>query len=83
MRRRPAVIILMLIIAVILPLPVWAQQKIVAPGFSPARAYVAASSPRHGGVRPTLRHTDPSASSGQALGCAVAHRNSVAIWREE
>jgi hypothetical protein len=30
--------------------PARAQQKIVAPGLSPARGYVAASSPRHGGV---------------------------------
>ena len=56
MRRRPVVPILMLIIAVILPLPVRAQQKPVAPGLSPARAYVATSLPRHGGVKPPLRH---------------------------
>jgi len=38
MRRRPAVTILMLVIAVILTLPLRAQQKPVAPGFSPAHA---------------------------------------------
>ena len=38
MRRRPVVTILMLIIAVILTLPLRAQQKPVAPGFSPAHA---------------------------------------------
>ena len=63
MRRRPAVIILMLIIAVILPLPLRAQQKPVAPGFSPAHAYVAASLPRHGGVKPPLRHADLKVSA--------------------
>ena len=56
MRRRPAVTILMLIIAVILSLPVRAQQRIVAPGFSPAHAHVAASLPRHGGIKPPLRY---------------------------
>jgi len=49
------------------PVPPEAQQKPVSPGLSPARAYVAASLPRHGGVKPPLRHADPSASSGQAL----------------
>jgi hypothetical protein len=39
MRRRPVVIILMLIVAVILTLPVRAQQKPVAPGFSPAKPF--------------------------------------------
>jgi len=38
--RRPAVTILMLIIAVILPLPMQARQRIVTPGVSPARADV-------------------------------------------
>jgi len=73
MWRRPVVTILMLIFAMILTLPVRAQQKNVAPGLSPAHAYVAASLPRHGGVPigsgqvpPPLRHADPSASSGQA-----------------
>ena len=45
MRRRPVVTILMLISAMILTLPLRAQQKPVAPGFSPARAYVAALVP--------------------------------------
>ena len=39
MRRRPVVTILMLIIAAILPLPMQAQQKAVAPGFSPAKPF--------------------------------------------
>jgi hypothetical protein len=39
MRRRPAVTILMLMIAAILTLPLRAQQKAVAPGFSPAKAF--------------------------------------------
>jgi hypothetical protein len=39
MRRRPLVTILMLIIAVILTLPMQAQQKAVAPGFSPAKPF--------------------------------------------
>jgi len=39
MRRRPLVTILMLIIAAILPLPMQAQQKAVAPGFSPAKPF--------------------------------------------
>ena len=56
MWRRPVVTILMLISAMILTLPMRAQQKPVAPGFSPARAYVAASLPRHGGVKPPLRY---------------------------
>ncbi len=36
-------------------LPAGGQQGSVAPGLSPARAYVAASLPRHGGVKPPLR----------------------------
>jgi len=53
--RRPVVTILMLITAVILPLPLQAQQKPVAPTFRSARAHVAASLPRRGGVKPPLR----------------------------
>ncbi len=52
MWRRPVVTILMLIIAVILTLPMRAQQKIVAPGVSPAQADVAAGF-SHG--TPTVR----------------------------
>ena len=54
MWHRPVVIILMLIIAMILALPLRAQQNPVAPGFSPARAYVGPSSagPRPNAVRP-------------------------------
>ena len=36
-------------------LPAWAQAKIVVPGFSPACAEVAASLPRHSGIKPPLR----------------------------
>jgi len=75
MWHRPVVTILMLIIAVILPLPMRAQQNPVAPGFSPARAYVAASLPRHGGVPmgsgqvpPPLRHADLKVSATTAGG---------------
>jgi hypothetical protein len=63
MWRRPVVTILVLIIAVILTLPLRAQQKPVAPGFSPAHVYVAASLPRHGGVKPPLRHADLKVSA--------------------
>ena len=60
MWRQPLVTILMLIIAMILTLPMRAQQKPVGPGLSPARADVAASLPRHGGVKPPLRNVGPS-----------------------
>ncbi len=66
MRRRLVVIILTLVIAVMLTLPLRAQQKIVAPGLSPAPAYVAASLSRHGGVKPPLRNVGPS-SAGPEL----------------
>jgi tetratricopeptide (TPR) repeat protein len=36
--------------------PAWARQKPVAPTFRSARADVAASLPRHGGVKPPLRY---------------------------
>jgi hypothetical protein len=65
MWRRSVVTILMLIFAMILTLPL--RARAVEPGLSPARADVAASLPRHGGVKPPLRHAEPSASSGQAL----------------
>jgi hypothetical protein len=67
MRFRKAVTFFMLATGLVFALSAWAQQKPVAPGFSPARVYVAASLPRHGGVKPRLRHADPSTSSGQAL----------------
>ena len=54
MWRQPLVTILMLIIAMILTLPM--RARVVEPGLSPARADVAASLPRHGGVKPPLRH---------------------------
>ncbi len=52
---RPAVAVLVLVNAMISAPPIRAQQKPVAPGFGPARADVAASLPRHGGVKPPLR----------------------------
>ena len=63
MWRRPVVTILMLVIAMILTLPLRAQQKIVAPTLRSARADVAASLPRHGGVKPPLRHADLKVSA--------------------
>ena len=45
-----------LILALAFALTAWAQQKPLAPGLSPARADVAASLPRHGGVKPPLRY---------------------------
>jgi len=45
-----------LILSLAFALPAGAQQKPVAPGLSPALAYVAASLPRHGGVKPPLRY---------------------------
>ena len=52
-----------LILALAFALPAWAQQEPVAPGLSPALAYVAASLPRHGGVKPPLRHADLKVSA--------------------
>jgi hypothetical protein len=48
-------------------LPAWAQQKIVAPTLRSARADVASSLPRHGGVKPPLRHADLKVSAATAL----------------
>jgi hypothetical protein len=55
--------------------PARAQQKPVAPGVSPAPAYVAASLPRHGGVPigsgqvpPPLRHADLKVGATTAAG---------------
>ena len=44
-------------------LPARGQQKPVAPRFSPEHAYVAASLPRHGGIKPPLRHADLKVSA--------------------
>ena len=49
-------------------LPAWAQQKAVAPTFKSARADVAASLPRHGGVKPPLRLADLKVSATTAAG---------------
>jgi len=44
-------------------LPAGRQQEPVAPGVSPAHADVAASLPRHGGVKPPLRHASLKVSA--------------------
>ena len=49
-------------------LPAWAQQKAVAPTFKSARADVAASLPRHGGVKPPLRLATLKVSATTAAG---------------
>jgi hypothetical protein len=62
----------MLVIAMILTLPLRAQQKPVAPTFRSAFAYVAASlsvSRRtNGGVKPPLRHADLKVGATTAAG---------------
>jgi hypothetical protein len=50
-------------IYLILPLPAQAQQKLVAPTFRSACADLAASLPRHGGVKPPLRLADLKVSA--------------------
>jgi hypothetical protein len=123
MWRRPVVTILMLVIAAILTLPLAAQQRPVAPGFtgcgktpsrgqngfrqrsqvldsrfehmrigsglgpqneffrslfSPAPAYVAASSPRHGGVKPPLRYAGLKVTATTAAGTSPGTAESQA-----
>jgi len=56
MRFRKTLTFLTLAMALAFALPAWAQQKIVAPTLRSARADVAASLPRHGGVKPPLRN---------------------------
>jgi hypothetical protein len=65
MWRRPVLTIVLLIITVILTLPLRARQQIVAAptAAGSARAYVAASLPRHGGVKPPLRPADLNVSA--------------------
>jgi hypothetical protein len=63
MRRRPFVTILILVIPMCLPLPLRAQHMVVAPTLRSAHADVAASLPRHGGVKPPLRHADLKVSA--------------------
>jgi hypothetical protein len=55
---RKTLTFLILATALVFALYAWAQQKPVAPTFRSARADVAASLPRHGGVKPPLRHAD-------------------------
>jgi tetratricopeptide (TPR) repeat protein len=52
-----------MLVILILPLPLRAQRKNVAPTFRSACADVAASLPRHGGVKPPLRHADLKVSA--------------------
>ena len=56
MRFPKTLTFLMLAIALVFALNAWPQQNPVAPGLSPAHADVAASLPRHGGVKPPLRY---------------------------
>ncbi len=67
MRFRKTLTFLILATGLVFALSAWAQQKPVAPGFSPARVYVAASLPRHGGVKPPLRHADLKVSATTAI----------------
>jgi hypothetical protein len=63
MRFRKTLTFLLLVTALVYALLAWPQQKPVAPGLSPALAYVAASLPRHGGVKPPLRYADLKVSA--------------------
>jgi len=63
MRHWPVTTVFILMISLILPLPAQAQQKLVAPTFRSACAGVAASLPRHGGVKPPLRLADLKVSA--------------------
>jgi hypothetical protein len=58
----------MFIIAMILTLPLRAQQKIVAPTLRSAPADVAASLPRHCGVKPPLQRADLKVGATTAAG---------------
>ena len=55
MRFPQTLLFLILANALVFALSAWAQQKTVAPTFKSARADVAASLPRHGGVKPPLQ----------------------------
>ena len=63
MRFRKTLTFLILATGLVFALSAWAQQKIVAPTLRSARADVAASLPRHGGVKPPLRHADLKVSA--------------------
>jgi tetratricopeptide (TPR) repeat protein len=63
--------LIFLILGLVFPLPAGARQKIVAPTLRSARADVAASLPRHGGVKPPLRHTDLKVNPATALAAPV------------
>ena len=67
MRFRKTLTFLILATGLAFALSAWAQQEPVAPGLSPARADVAASLPRHGGVKPPLRHADLKVSATTAI----------------
>ncbi len=55
---RKTLTFLMLATGLVFAPSAWTQEKIVAPTLRSARADVAASLPRHGGVKPPLRHAD-------------------------
>ena len=55
MRFRKTLTFLILATGLVFALSAWAQPKTVAPTLRSARADVAASLPRHGGVKPPLR----------------------------
>jgi hypothetical protein len=73
MKFRKTLTFLILATALVLALPAWAQQKVVAPTFrsAPTRhmhgtRIVAASLPRHGGLKPPLRPADLKVSATTA-----------------
>ncbi len=62
MRFRQTLTFLILAAGWVFALSAWAQPKTVAPALRSARADVAASLPRHGGVKPPLRNVGPSSA---------------------
>jgi tetratricopeptide (TPR) repeat protein len=66
MRFRKTLSFLILATALVSPVSAWAQQKSVAPTFRSACADVAASLPRHGGVKPPLGCADLKVSATAA-----------------
>ena len=85
MWRPPLVTLLILLVSMLLPLATRAQQKPVAPTLRSARADVAASLPRHGGVPigsgyipPPLRFADLKVSATTAAGTSPGNAASQA-----
>jgi len=74
MRFHKTLTLLLLATGLAFPPPPGARQKMVAPTLRSARADVAASLPRHGGVKPPLRQADlkvsPTAAGGTCPGSA-------------